>query len=211
MKLDTTLEEQGNLTLLRKLTGCSDIVATTVFAAFGGDVVEVVSAPDDMLRKFGLSPEQVTKLRAGVELTRRYLSAYGSRNMKRVTSAEDAIDYVTAKMGPMVCDATQERFWCITMDIRNKVTNIHEIALGTVSAAVINVSGIARYAIADSASRVVLVHNHPSGECDPSKEDIDLTNRVSQALKYLDIRILDHIIIGKKSSDYFSFARSGMI
>ena len=61
------------------------------------------------------------------------------------------------------------------------------------------------------ASRVVLVHNHPSGECDPSKEDIDTTNRITQALKYVGIRVLDHIIVGRARQDYFSFARAGMV
>jgi len=80
-----------------------------------------------------------------------------------------------------------------------------------VSTSVVNPADIVREACINHASRVILVHNHPSGECDPSKEDIDTTNRIVQALKYVGVRVLDHVTVGRSRSEYFSFARAGMV
>jgi len=79
------------------------------------------------------------------------------------------------------------------------------------SASIVYAADILRDTCVHHARRVVLVHNHPSGECDPSKEDIDTTNKITQALKYVGIRVLDHIIVGRARQDYFSFARAGMV
>ena len=211
MRLDTTIESATNLTLIRKLTGCSEAIGMAVFAAADNDIVNMVNLTDDQLKKAGLTYEQLMKLRAGVELTRRYLSQYGQQQTRRVTDAADAIKFVSEAMGPVVCDSSQERFWMISLDIRNKVVHIHEISRGTVNSTTIDLSEIARHALNDHASRVVLVHNHPSGETDPSKEDIDSTNKVVNGLRNFDIRVLDHIIMGRKEQDYFSFARAGMV
>ena len=82
---------------------------------------------------------------------------------------------------------------------------------GWISASVVDPTDVVREACVHHAGRVVLVHNHPSGECDPSKEDIDTTNKITQALKYVGIRVLDHIIVGRARQDCFSFARAGMV
>ena len=97
------------------------------------------------------------------------------------------------------------------MDIRNKVIKDAEVSRGSISASVVDPADIVREACIHHASRVVLVHNHPSGETDPSKEDIDTTNKITQALKYVGVRVLDHIIVGRARQDYFSFARAGMV
>ncbi|MCX6098182.1 MAG: hypothetical protein NTZ77_06920 [Caldiserica bacterium] len=95
--------------------------------------------------------------------------------------------------------------------IDNKVIKDAEVSRGSISASVVDPADIVREACIHHASRVVLVHNHPSGECDPSKEDIDTTNKITQALKYVGVRVLDHIIVGRARQDYFSFARAGMV
>ncbi len=62
-----------------------------------------------------------------------------------------------------------------------------------------------------SAASIILVHNHPSGETEPSSEDIDITNRVIQACDLVGVKVLDHIIIGKNKEDYLSFAKAGLM
>jgi DNA repair protein RadC len=130
---------------------------------------------------------------------------------KRITSADDSIGYVCDKYTTLLRDSGKEFFYVILLDIRNKVIKDTEISRGSISASVVDPADIVREACIHHASRVILVHNHPSGECDPSKEDIDTTSRIVQALKLVGVRVLDHVIVGKRKEDYFSFARSGMV
>ncbi len=131
--------------------------------------------------------------------------------IRRITSAEDCIEQICDKYTLVLRDTGQEFFYVVLLDIRNKVIRDTEVSRGSVSASVVDPADIVREACIHHASRVVLLHNHPSGECDPSKEDIDLTNKVSFALKYVGVRVLDHIIVGRTRQDYFSFARAGMV
>jgi DNA repair protein RadC len=130
---------------------------------------------------------------------------------RRITSAEDCIAHVCDKYTLLLRDTGKEFFYVILLDIRNKVIRDAEVSRGSVSASVVDPADIVREACIHHASRVVLVHNHPSGECEPSKEDIDTTNKIVQALKYVGVRVLDHIIVGRTHQDFFSFARTGMV
>jgi len=130
---------------------------------------------------------------------------------KRITTAEDCINHVVERYTLLLRDSGQEFFYVILLDIRNKVIKDSEVSRGSVSASVVDPADIVREACIHHASRVVLVHNHPSGECDPSKEDIDTTNKIVQALKYVGVRVLDHIIVGKSRQDFFSFAKAGLV
>jgi len=75
----------------------------------------------------------------------------------------------------------------------------------------VDIKEIIKEATVESASSIILVHNHPSGETEPSVEDINLTNRIVDACKIFGIKVLDHIIIGKNNEDYLSFERRGLI
>jgi DNA repair protein RadC len=130
---------------------------------------------------------------------------------RRITTADDAISLVCDKYTLLLRDAGKEFFYAILLDIRNKVIKDAEVSRGSVTASVVDPADIVREACVHHASRVVLVHNHPSGETDPSKEDIDTTNKITQALKYVGVRVLDHIIVGRTRQDFFSFAKAGMV
>lgn len=131
---------------------------------------------------------------------------------KNMTDAESLIEVARSAFGSMV-DGPKEHFYVIGLDIRNKVTGWQEVSRGSISASVVDPADVMRFAILSSSSRVVLVHNHPSGEYEPSKEDIDTTNKIVMALKYITVRVLDHIIISDdpNPSAYFSFSRAGMV
>jgi DNA repair protein RadC len=165
---------------------------------------------EDITQVHGVGLAKAVEIKAAIEVGKR-LQEGAATSMKRVTSAEDAIDYVCDKYTPQLRDAGKEFFYVVLLDIRNKVIRDTEVSRGSVSASVVDPADIVREACIHHASRVVLVHNHPSGECDPSKEDIDTTNKIVQALKYVGIRVLDHIIVGRARQDYFSFARAGMV
>lgn len=164
--------------------------------------------PEEIISLIGIPAS--SKLAAALELAGTMIDEQ-LLPYKRITSAEDSIGYVCDRYTTVLRDAGKEFFYVVLLDIRNKVIRDTEVSRGSVSASVVDPADIVREACIHHASRVILVHNHPSGECDPSKEDIDTTNRIVQALKYVGVRVLDHIIVGRSRSDYFSFARAGMV
>ena len=180
-----------------------------VFNRFGSWNELDKASVEDITQVHGVGLAKAVEIKAAIEVGKR-LQEGAASSMKRVTSAEDAIDYVCDRYTPQLRDAGKEFFYVVLLDIRNKVIRDIEVSRGSVSASVVDPADIVREACIHHASRVVLVHNHPSGECDPSKEDIDTTNKIVQALKYVGVRDLDHIIVGRARQDYFSFARAGM-
>ena len=108
-------------------------------------------------------------------------------------------------------DAKKEFFYVILLDIKNKPIHSVEISKGSISASVVDPKEIIKEATVKSASSVILVHNHPSGDIEPSGEDINLTNRIIDACNLVGIKVLDHIIIGKNRDDYYSFTKCGLI
>ena len=171
---------------------------------------EVRTAPDTFENV--LTTMQTARIMAAADLARALVLEHDQpKTAIRVTSAEDAIEYVLHSLGALH-DESNEHFFAVLLDIRNKVIGAPvEVSRGSVSASVVDPADIVREACIHHASRVILVHNHPSGETDPSKEDIDTTNKIVQALKYVSIRVLDHIIVGKSRQDFYSFARAGLL
>lgn len=95
------------------------------------------------------------------------------------------------------------------INVRSKVIRVESVATGTSNMAVISPKDIVRLALQNNAASVILGHNHPSGDPNPSQEDIRLTESLSNALKLFDIRLLDHIVIG--SNSYVSFRQTGLM
>lgn len=91
----------------------------------------------------------------------------------------------------------QEAFQVLTLNAKNVLINRHLITLGLVDASLVHAREVMRPALTDSASAIILVHNHPSGDPTPSAEDIRITKRLIEAGKIVDIKVLDHIIIGR--------------
>lgn len=126
---------------------------------------------EEMTQVRGIGLAKAVEIKAAIEIGKR-LQEGAASSMKRVTSAEDAIDYVCDRYTPQLRDAGKEFFYVVLLDIRNKVIRDTEVSRGSVSASVVDPADIVREACVHHASRVVLVHNHPSGETDPSQEDI---------------------------------------
>lgn len=96
----------------------------------------------------------------------------------------------------------------ILLDNKNKVTGIMEISRGSLNSSIVHPREVFRGAILHNAAGIILVHNHPSGEVVPSREDLKVTKRIKDAGDILDIQLLDHIIIGSEGN-YTSLARRG--
>jgi DNA repair protein RadC len=103
----------------------------------------------------------------------------------------------------------REAFFCITLNQRHKIIDRHLISLGTLTASLVSPRECFKPAILDSAAAIAFVHNHPGGECHPSKEDTEITKRLKDGAELLGFRVLDHVIVARDG--YFSFAENGLI
>ena len=103
----------------------------------------------------------------------------------------------------------REFFFMITLDSKNRTIGYHTISMGSLSSSIVHPREVFKPAILENSAAVIFLHNHPSGDPAPSREDRECTNRLTAAAKILGIRVLDHVIFG--STDYFSFADAGIL
>jgi len=109
----------------------------------------------------------------------------------------------------LVEDLDREAMWVACLDTKNQVTCLSQVSLGTLNAALAHPREILKLAVLASAHGFILVHNHPSGDCAPSREDRLVTDQMKAAAQTLGIRFLDHVIIG--DGRFYSFADQGGI
>jgi DNA repair protein RadC len=107
-------------------------------------------------------------------------------------------------------DQTKEHFYVIGLRTNNVVQFIDLVSMGSLNGTVVCGREVFKAAIIKSVASIILVHNHPSGNKSASKSDIEITNKMIQAGKYLDIKVLDHIIV-TTDSGYYSFADEGLL
>jgi DNA repair protein RadC len=139
----------------------------------------------------GLGLAKFVQLQAALEIARRHLSEdleYGNC----LTRSEQTRNYLRARLR----DYKYEVFACLMLDNRNRVIAFRELFRGTIDGASVYPREVVKQALADNAAAVILAHNHPSGVCEPSQADIRITERLQKALALVDIRVLDHVIIG---------------
>lgn len=110
---------------------------------------------------------------------------------------------------PVLSDLPHEEFWILLLNRSNRVISKVRISQGGIAGTVIDVRLIMKRAVDQLATAIILCHNHPSGNTTPSQADIDITQKLSNAGKTMDIPVLDHLIIAENS--YFSFADEGML
>lgn len=158
----------------------------------------------ELMKVKGIGEAKAVSIAAAMELGRRRVTE-SPLQKSQITSSLDAYDLIHARMRDLTCEA----FWILLLDRRSKVIAIEEIHVGGMSAMVVDPKVIFQKALERKASSIILAHNHPSGAPSPSMEDMRLTEKVKLAGTYIDIKVLDHVIIGEGS--YYSFADEGKI
>lgn len=122
---------------------------------------------------------------------------------------------VAAFLRPLTAELEQEVVYVLLCDARNKLISFYEVSRGTVDSAQVTARDVFREAVRGNASRVVIAHNHPSGDVTPSSHDISLTRQLVDAGHVLGISVLDHVIVGQKTEsrdkDWLSFREEGLI
>lgn len=160
---------------------------------------------DGLIKNFhGIGEAKAITIIAALELgRRRQLSTIKDR--LEIRSSRDAFDAIA----PMIMDLQHEEFWVLMLNRGNQVLKRVQVSLGGVSGTVVDAKIIFKKALEIPASAIILCHNHPSGNLRPSQPDIEITNKVKEGGKLIDINVLDHLIVSERG--YFSFADEGML
>lgn len=142
------------------------------------------------------------QIMAGIELGRRIskLENGQRRSGLRIVSSALAIEYCAERFAALAQDAVQEEFHIVTLDTKHQPLATHQITVGTLDASLVHPREVFRPAIRDAAAAVLLVHNHPSGDPTPSREDLQVTDRLTEAGKLIGIQVLDHIVVARSRS-----------
>jgi len=142
-------------------------------------------------RTRGLGPAKYAQLSAVLEIAKRY--QYNKAESGAFLESPDAVKSLVALE---MRDLEHEVFACLFLDNRHRLISYEPLFRGTIDSASVYPREVVKAALACNAAAVVLAHNHPSGVAEPSRADIDITSRLKKALSLIDVRILDHIIVG---------------
>ena len=159
---------------------------------------------NDLRALQGIGEAKAVTIAAALELGRRRKLAEAPENGQIKSSAD-----VFNIFHPLLSDLSHEEFWILFLNRSNKPINRMKISQGGISGTVTDVRIIMKKAVENLASGLVVCHNHPSGNNNPSESDIQITQKIREAGTLLDVQLLDHIIIA--GTAYYSFADNGLI
>ncbi|WP_426876649.1 RadC family protein [Glaesserella parasuis] len=173
-------------------------LSESVLTAFGSLRGLLSATLEDFCKIKGLGQIQYIQLQATKEMTKRYLSQQMKVN-EMVDSPYLAVMYFQSELESW----EREVFMVIFLDNQNRLIKTEKMFYGTINQASVHPREIIKEALKCNAAAILVAHNHPSGNCDPSEADRFLTRKIEMACDLVDIRFVDHIIVGK--GDYFSF------
>ncbi|MEO3991419.1 RadC family protein [Pseudocitrobacter cyperus] len=170
-----------------------------------GSLYGLLSASEqEITRQYGMGIAKCAQLKGIAELARRYFSLRVQAE-HALLSPEMTREFLQSQLS----DEMREVFIVIFLDNQNRVLKHSRLFSGTLSHVEVHPREIVREAIKVNAAAVILAHNHPSGSAEPSKSDRLITERVVKSYQFMDIRVLDHLVIGR--GEYVSFAERGWI
>lgn len=158
----------------------------------------------ELTRIEGIGQAKASQIIASLELGSRAMSEKNGNNIS-FRCSEDVANYYI----PLMKNLKKEQFRILLLNIRNKIIKEVLISQGSLTSSIVHPREVLKPAIQESASSVIFIHNHPSGDPEPSLDDIEITKRLAKACHILGIEALDHIIIG--DGDYFSFKQKNLI
>jgi DNA repair protein RadC len=158
---------------------------------------------DELTKINGIGQAKAITIIAALELGKR--RKIFDINQNKITSSKDVFNLFYHTIG----DIRHEEFWTLYLSRSNKIIDKQKISMGGISGTVVDVKIILKHAIEKLVSSIIIVHNHPSGNINPSDEDKKITEKLKQAAELINITILDHIIIG--NNKYYSFKNNGIL
>ncbi len=169
------------------------------------DLNELGKLSHEIMRQLkGIGPVKAVTIAAALELGRRR-QRFTVQEKSKIGGSQDAFDI----FNPMIGDHEHEALAILYLNTANKVKHTEVLSHGGLSATVVDIRLILKNALLHAAPKILIAHNHPSGNLTPSQSDKDITRKLQEASKLLDIQFLDHLIIGHNA--YFSFADKDML
>ncbi len=187
-------------------------LAKAILQQAGGSLTELARLEVNDLQgnNKGLGMAKAVTILAALELGNRMLKENNERKDDIVKDSGDLFRLIA----PSIIDLPHEEFWAIYLTQRNKISWKQRIGAGGLTQTTVDLRIIYRAALEHNAVAIAVVHNHPSGRLQPSQPDKELTKRIAEAGRILNIKLLDHLIVGILPSgkrDYFSFSDNGLL
>jgi len=178
-------------------------LARDLIADNGGLSPLLAANEEQFCQSKGLGQAKYVQMQAVVEMSRRYLEEKIQRG-DALENAADVRNYLKSRLQHYPFEV----FSCLFLDNKHRVIKYEELFRGTIDGASVHPREVVRRVLHHNAAAIILAHNHPSGIAEPSQSDIQITSRLKQALEMIDVRVLDHFIIG---DEMVSFAERGLL
>lgn len=199
------LNEYSNKELLQVvLSDGAGHLSETILTYKPGGLRTLNTFNEPFLAHIGVSQGRRERLLCAIELGRR-IQAADMQNVLMVKNSASVFEYCKSKLSGL----EHEEFYVLLLNRGNRLVKEYQVSKGGISGTVVDIRMILKEALFVGAACMVLVHNHPSGNKQPSQADITLTKKIQEAAGFLDISVLDHVIIADQS--YYSFADDGII
>ena len=187
------------------IKGCSAVdLARNLLANFGSLRALLGASQSEFCQVKGLGQAKFVQLQANIEMSKRYL-AEKMYKPDTLNSVEQTQAFLLSKLR----DQNQEVFAMLLLDSQHRLIKYRQMFYGTIDSASVYPRVLVKQALDDNAAAVILAHNHPSGVAEPSQADKHITDRIVAAMNLVDIRVLDHFVIGDGVA--VSFAQRGLI
>lgn len=192
------------LILGRGIIGESVMVTAQRLLTTFGNVKAIAEASLEELSKVrGIGLAKAAQIKAAFELAKR-----SEEEIKQKILIKTPKD-VAKLVGPKLKDKKKEYFLIVALDSRNNLIKTSEISIGSLNANIVHPREVFKEAIQSAAASIILVHNHPSGDSEPSEDDLEMTKRLIESGKIIGINVLDHVIIAKNK--VFSFKEENLL
>lgn len=184
--------------------GCSAVALARSLLKDFGCLRQLLGATLPRWRRKGIGPARYATVQAAMELARRHLQEQ-MQTGSPLTTPQATHRFLLAQLR----DRPYEVFCCLYLDNRHRLIAFEELFRGTVDCAQVHPREVLRQALLHNATAVIVAHNHPSGVLEPSPADDFITRRLKDLLALMDVRIVDHVIVG--DSQCYSFAEHGLL
>jgi len=179
-------------------------IANELLQTFGSIKGVSEATIEELSRIRGVGLAKAAQIKACFELGKRQ-DLEADEEKISISNPRDVAQAVRAR----IQDKAKEHFTLVLLNTRNKIIRVETISTGTLNASLVHPREVFKEAIAHTASSVIIAHNHPSGDTEPSEDDIRLTKRLVEVGRLVGIEVLDHIIVTKK--EYLSFKEKGLM
>ena len=159
----------------------------------------------ELIKIKGIKSAKASSIVASLRFGQRIAQKTIEKKITKISSSEDIYNYLKNELA----DKKNEYFYAILLDTKNVIISKEVISIGTLDASLVHPREAFKPAVKKSAKSIIFVHNHPSGDFSPSNDDFKTTQRLVEAGDILDIKVLDHIIIGKYG--YYSFKKENLL